>query len=108
MESLGSSTAPGTAAATVRAGSRLSGPYRTTLSLTVPASLPTSPTPKPWARIRSATVAASPVVAVPLRTSTVTEDGGTAGASDAAGAGSTGAGSTGASSAGASPADGAS
>src|SRR3954468_12619727 len=77
MASLGCSTAPGTAAATVRACSRTLGPYRTTLSLTVPDSLPTAPTVKPCARIRSATVAARPVVPVPLSTSTPTEDGGT-------------------------------
>src|SRR5688572_9207880 len=86
MASLGCSTAPGTAAATVRACSSTSGPYRTTLSFTVPDSLPTAPTVKPCARIRSATVAASPVVPVPLRTSTVTEDGGTVGPSAAGGA----------------------
>src|SRR6185312_4875085 len=71
IESLGCSAAPGTAAATVRACSAAFGPKRTRVWLTAPGSLPTVPTPKPWARIWSATWLARPVVPVPLRTSTV-------------------------------------
>jgi hypothetical protein len=55
------------------------GPYRTTLWLTVPGSLPTDPTVNPWPRSRSATVPASPFVPVALRMSRETADGGTVG-----------------------------
>src|SRR4051812_29675065 len=85
MESLGCSSAPGTEAATVRACSWTAGPKRTRVWLTVPGSLPTVPTPKPWARIRSATWPARPVVPVPLRTSTVMESGAAGSGSDPAG-----------------------
>ena len=84
MASLGWSTAPGTAAATVRACSATPGPWRTTVWVTSAGSLPTVPTVNPWARRASATVLARPVVAVPLSTSSVTSPGGTVGPSGAA------------------------
>ena len=74
--SVSTSTAPGTAAATVRAGSSAAGPYRTTVRCTVAGSTPRAPIRNPAAARPSATSPVRPAPE-PSSTSTVTPAGAT-------------------------------